>query len=218
MTNKIIKGGLVTAMVLASVAIGVISLRYLSFDAIDLVSAKSAELRSSIPWRTAFYAHIGLGVIALVIGGFQFIGRLRDRFTSIHRTAGKIYVVSVFGSAVAGLAVAPFAEGGIVAKLGFAGLAVVWFYTNYRAYKAIRRGMVTQHQAWMTRNFALTFAAVTLRIWLPLFIAGLGMEFNMAYPIIAWLCWVPNLVVAEVLVRQMKRPVAVTGHPEQALA
>jgi hypothetical protein len=50
----------------------------------------------------------------------------------------------------------------------------------------------------MIRNFALTFAAVTLRIYLPASMAA-GMEFEMAYRAIAWLCWVPNLVIAELL-------------------
>ena len=40
----------------------------------------------------------------------------------------------------------------------------------------------------MIRNYALTFAAVTLRIWLPLFMLLLGLErFELSYAIIAWL-------------------------------
>ena len=50
----------------------------------------------------------------------------------------------------------------------------------------------------MIRNFALTFAAVTLRLWIPIFLTS-GLSFEAAYPVIAWLSWVPNLLVAEVL-------------------
>jgi hypothetical protein len=39
-------------------------------------------------------------------------------------------------------------------------------------------------------------AAVTLRLYLPLAALG-GIPFEEAYPAIAWLCWVPNLVAAE---------------------
>ena len=42
----------------------------------------------------------------------------------------------------------------------------------------------------------LTFAAVTLRIYLPLSDL-VGIDFDVAYPVIAWLCWVPNVIVAE---------------------
>jgi len=37
---------------------------------------------------------------------------------------------------------------------------------------------------------------VTLRIYLPLSGAA-GIEFKAAYQAIAWLCWVPNLVIVE---------------------
>jgi hypothetical protein len=57
----------------------------------------------------------------------------------------------------------------------------------------------------MVRNFALTFAAVTLRLWLPTAIIA-GAPFELAYPVIAWLCWVPNLLLAELLLRQTPHP------------
>ena len=55
----------------------------------------------------------------------------------------------------------------------------------------------------MIRNYSLTFGAVTLRIWLPLFIVLFGIErFELSYAIIAWLAWVPNLIVAELFIRK----------------
>jgi len=57
---------------------------------------------------------------------------------------------------------------------------------------------VLAHQRWMIRSLALTFAAVTLRVYLPLSVA-VGLPFDVAYPVIAWVCWVPNLLVAECL-------------------
>ena len=49
----------------------------------------------------------------------------------------------------------------------------------------------------MIRSFALTYAAVMLRLYLPLFLAGLRMDFEISYQIISWLCWVPNLIFVE---------------------
>ena len=74
--------------------------------------------------------------------------------------------------------------------------AVLWLYTGLRAYLAIRGGAIAQHRKWMIRNFSLTFAAVTLRLYLPASMAA-GIEFSLAYPLIAWLCWVPNLALVE---------------------
>jgi hypothetical protein len=53
----------------------------------------------------------------------------------------------------------------------------------------------------MLRSYALIFAAVTLRIELPLLIMALG-EFTPAYQVVAWLSWVPNLLWAEWYVRR----------------
>jgi hypothetical protein len=63
----------------------------------------------------------------------------------------------------------------------------------------------------MVRNFALTFAAVTLRLWLPASVVA-GVPFGLAYPAIAWLCWVPNALFAEVLLGRT------AGHARAALA
>jgi hypothetical protein len=62
----------------------------------------------------------------------------------------------------------------------------------------IHRGDVSAHHAWMIRNYAATFGAVTLRLWLGLFIA-LGVEFDTAYRIVAWLSWAPNVLIAQVV-------------------
>ena len=67
----------------------------------------------------------------------------------------------------------------------------------------------------MVRNFALTFAAVTLRLWLPASIVA-GFPFELAYPVIAWLCWLPNLVAAELLFNRTRVPSieqAASGRP-----
>ncbi len=60
----------------------------------------------------------------------------------------------------------------------------------------------------MIRSYALTFAAVTLRIYLPLSQIA-GMPFDPAYQTISWLCWVPNLIVAEWIILRQRAPAAV---------
>ena len=59
---------------------------------------------------------------------------------------------------------------------------------------AIRRGDVPAHRRWMLLNVALTFAAVTLRIYLGLVFAN-RVPFELFYPWVSWLCWVPNLLL-----------------------
>jgi hypothetical protein len=88
-----------------------------------------------------------------------------------------------------------FATGGIIPSVGFICLGIVWFSTTSKAYSEIRKGRFAEHRRMMVYSYSVCFAAVTLRIYLPLLII-LFQDFNIAYPIVAWLCWVPNLVIA----------------------
>lgn len=171
-----------------------------------LLSSKSQDLLADNVWNFAFYQHIIFGGIALLIGWSQFSKKIRSRYLSIHRTLGKTYVIVVLTSGIAGLYIACYATGGIIAQLGFIGLALSWLFTTGIAYFSIRAKNIDQHQQWMIRSYALTFAAVMLRIWLPLFQFGFSIEFITAYVWIAWLCWVPNLIVAELIVKTLQSP------------
>jgi uncharacterized membrane protein len=152
--------------------------------------------------RIVVYAHIFASVFAMSLGPFQFSARLRAKWLALHRWLGRLYLgIGVLGGGITGLILAARAFGGWTARLGFACLAIAWLYTGLQAYLAIRSKDILAHRRWMFRNFAHTFAAVTLRIWLPLSIAS-GFTFEVAYPVIAWLCWIPNLVVADVLQRR----------------
>lgn len=194
-----------TFFIFFAVFVGVYPFLYLIFDMSQgLLASKPLELKESVVWQTGFYTHILLGAVALLTGWSQFSKRIRNRNLTLHRALGKIYVVCVVLSGTAGLYIAYFATGGWVAVLGFSGLAIAWLFTTSKAYLTIRNKNIDQHQHWMIRSYALCFAAVTLRIWLPLFQFALGMEFISAYLIIAWLCWVPNLLVAELIVRSLK--------------
>jgi len=146
------------------------------------------------------HLHFVAGGLVLIVGALQFSAALRRRRPRLHRWLGRIYVGGVLAGATAGFYLAFFAFGGIVARLGFGLLAVGWFVTTLLAFVHIRRRQVLEHQRWMTRSYALCLAAVTLRVYLPLF-AMAGIPFESAYPVIAWLSWVPNLLVAEWLLQ-----------------
>jgi uncharacterized membrane protein len=164
-----------------------------------LWASKSPELLSSAAWHTAFYMHITFGGIAMLTGWTQFSQKLRSRYLSAHRLIGKIYVASVMLSSIAGFYIAMFASGGITCVLGFSGLALSWLFTDIMAYTSIIKRRFKDHENWMTRNYALTFAAVTLRIYLPLSQIA-HIEFITAYRVISWICWVPNLLIAEMII------------------
>jgi Predicted membrane protein (DUF2306) len=186
-----------------AISIGLYPIIYLLINAnFGLLDSKPVELLESSLWNWAFYQHIFLGGIALLSGWSQFSTRFRTRNLSIHRLLGKIYVGTCILSGSAGLYLAFYATGGWVASLGFGGLALSWLFTTSNAFLSIRNKQIEKHQLWMIRSYALTFAAVTLRIYLPLS-QIVQLDFIDAYRGIAWLCWVPNLLVAEWIIMNL---------------
>jgi uncharacterized membrane protein len=196
-----------------AIAIGLYPLLYYVVDmhGKGLWSSKTKELLDDTIWHTAFYIHITFGGIALLTGWTQFSKRLRNKYLNAHRLVGKIYVASVFLSSIAGLYIAFFASGGLVCVLGFGSLAVLWLISIIQAYNTILKREIKQHENWMIRNYALTFGAVTLRLWLPLLQALVFHgNFIPAYRIVSWLAWVPNLIIAEIIINKKARSSAYT--------
>jgi hypothetical protein len=198
MTRTIFAAGWV-AVAITAILVAVVSSRYflISFDL-----AAPPELLEAVAQRKfVFFLHIGGGIIALALGAWNFVEASRRRFLSLHRWIGRIYLISVFVGGIAGFILATTAQGGIAGRIGFGMLAVLWLATGALAYYRIRNYDIALHRQWMIRNYALTFAAVTLRIWIPLLVSA-GYEFQEAFAAIAWISWVPNLLVAEFLLRR----------------
>jgi len=151
--------------------------------------------------RLAFLLHIGGASVALATGGFQLWDGLRQRHLNWHRWNGRVYVVAVLCGGISGFWLGLSALGGPVAVVGFVLLAIIWCIFTILAVLRIRSGDVQAHRAWMYRSFALTFAAVTLRLQLMVFVfAGVG--YAEASVWLAWISWVPNLLWVEWKLRQ----------------
>lgn len=182
--------------------VGLYPLLYFFLDReFGLLASKSEELLSDVFWNVGFYGHILLGGLALAIGWVQFSKRIRSRNLNFHRNIGKVYIIAVLISGICGIFIAFNATGGLITTLGFIALGLVWLYTTFKAYFAVRKGDLSLHQGMMIYSYAACFAAVTLRIWLPLLTIAFG-DFKIAYQIVAWLCWVPNLIFAYFWVRR----------------
>ena len=185
-------------MLLSSIAISVYSASYFLAVPGDPFFAKHIF---------ALRLHIAGGMGALLAGPWQFSAKLRVRAIQWHRWLGRFYLLEVLLGSLAGFALAIVSQEGMPTHLGFGFLAGLWFGTGLQAYRTIRRGDIAAHRRWMTRNFALTLAAVTLRNYLPLMLFELHWSFHLSFIIVSWLCWVPNLLVAEWLLRRRPRTV-----------
>jgi uncharacterized membrane protein len=199
MTRVLSNIGWVVMMLLA-VLVAALASKYLWLS--PQAAAPPPLLETVIDRHTIFLFHIAGGLIALVTGAWNFLERSRERFLNLHRWLGRVYLVSVLSSSIAGFSLSFTAQGGLTARIGFGMLAFLWLVTAVFAYIRIRAFDIESHRRWMIRNYALTFAAVTLRLWLPFFMIT-GYDFTSAYPTVAWLAWVPNLLVAELIASRL---------------
>jgi uncharacterized membrane protein len=187
-----------TAMTVLACGIGFASSRYLSANPEVFFPQQRAVYQANL---VRLLLHVGGGVTALLLGPWQFWSRLRRRQARIHRALGRAYLCAVLAGGIGALALAPLAYGGLPARAGFATLGLLWLGTAAVAFGAIRRADRARHRRWMIRSYALTFAAVTLRLWLPA-LQWTGLDFETAYATVAWISWVPNLGVVELALRR----------------
>ena len=151
--------------------------------------------------------HIAASGVAMLLGAFQFFKPLRRNAPTLHRWMGSVYITACTVGGFAGGTIAFSSTAGPIAGMGFFLLAVLWVPFTLLALAAAMRKDFAAHERWMIRSFALTFGAVTLRIYLPIAIIQANGEFPLdAYRIIAWAAWVPNLVVAELFILTLRKP------------
>ena len=194
-------------MVLLALAIATFSYRYLLPD-IPAGAPPVIANRFATPFLPL---HAGLAATALLIGPFQFWAGRNGGRAAWHRVTGALYMLACLLGAPAGFMLALGTTAGPVATAGFGLLAVAWFWTTGQGLLAVIGRRYGEHRRWMIRSFALTYAAVMLRLYLPLSNA-LGLDMGVAYLAISWLCWVPNLLLAEQLFVRL-RPVSPSLRP-----
>jgi len=183
------------------------TIQYLSFKT-DIAFLQLKQFAVRTGWYLpAFYSHIWGASIILLCGFFQFTPVVY-RNKKLHRLLGKIYVFGVLFFAAPGAYVMTFfIHRGRGPFVSFLVQNTLWVIFTAMAYTTIRKGQVDEHIRMMRRSYALAFAAITLRTYLFLFYKfNNGVDFPHNYLIIAFLSWVPNLVVVELINRYAKRP------------
>jgi uncharacterized membrane protein len=142
--------------------------------------------------------HAVPGGLALALGPLQFVNRLRVRRPTLHRVVGRVYMISIAAAVNAAVTISGFAV-----QVAFLILVMAWLYTLAMAYRSIRRGEVQLHRIWMIRNYALTFAAVTLRVYLLLCLQlSPSTGFEAIYTAAVWASILGNVLVAEYFIIQ----------------
>lgn len=184
---------------LLGVGVGLLSLRYIA--GVGPVPANVLANRYFAPWIAV---HAVAASIALMLGAMQLSSVVRRRWPGLHRASGWLYVLGCIVGAASALVLSTGLSSGPVAAAGFGALGVLWLHATMQGLGSARARDFSRHRAWMIRSYALTFAAVTLRVYLPAS-QLIGIDVDLAYRCIAWLAWVPNVVIAEVCIRHGAR-------------
>ncbi|MCH2234647.1 MAG: DUF2306 domain-containing protein [Crocinitomicaceae bacterium] len=186
-----------------SLFLAYITALYFSFDTnLNFLNVKQSLISNNF-WMTSFYIHVGTGILVMLIGPFQFLKWLRNKYLEVHRIIGRIYVFTILGfAAPTGLIMAFYAEGGLWSTIGFSLMSITWFLTTYLAVVAAKNKKIRSHEKWMYRSYAMSFSAVTLRLLVPaMSIPNFGFSDHFVVVSTAWISWLINLIIIELYLK-----------------
>ncbi|MEM8926822.1 MAG: DUF2306 domain-containing protein [Bacteroidota bacterium] len=185
-----------------SIAVGLYPILYFfTTENFGLLYPKADHLSANFFWSIAFYGHLIFHGLALLVGWSLFPKKMRDEHPKILHNLRKIYVGSALVGGISNIGIGLLLNLGWSTSIGFVLLGLVWLYTTKSAYTAFGKKDLNLYNGMIIYSIAACFAAVTLRLWLPILQLVFG-DFLMAYKIVAWLCWVPNLIFAHLWVRR----------------
>ena len=148
------------------------------------------------PVRWYLLPHAFFGVLAMMLGVFQFSDRLRARYLKTHRTLGYVYVVSVFIAAPLAVPMTVRLGPSLVAASSVQSFG--WMLTTAIALYCVRHRNVAQHRRWMIRSypFAMVFTVTRMIIPIPavhrLGVAGIE---TVVWTAIALAAILPNILL-----------------------
>lgn len=178
-----------------------ITLQYIPihFD-VAFLRIKQDEIQF-LHYKIAFFTHVYTSIFVLILAIFQLQNWIRIRFSTFHKYAGWLYVLLILlFSAPSGLIMGYYANGGLYAQISFVLLSILWFYFTLKGYQYAKQKTWILHQNYMFRSIALTFSAISLRLFKWIIASFLHLPPMDIYVIIAWLGWGVNLIIVEVII------------------
>jgi hypothetical protein len=167
---------------------------------VSFLKIKQTEVSKRPEYLYFFYAHVYTSIFVLLSG---FLAILRKDFgiKNFHKNIGKFYIflILIF-AAPSGIYMGIFANGGIYSKISFVILGCLWWFSTFKAYQLAQQKKFKEHKQWMWRSFALSLSAITLRMWKVIIVYLFHPNPMDVYQIIAWLGWIPNLLLIEYLI------------------
>ncbi len=153
--------------------------------------------------------HMTSGMVALLVGPWQFWTGFRARYAKLHRWMGRFFLGAVAVGSVGAYRMAIATSFGWAYGFALLVLATAWATAAAMAYYAILRRRVPVHKEWMVRAYVLTFAFVTVRLLYDYGPTSRLQPTSDRRITTTWAAWVLPLLVTEVILqlRRMRSPV-----------
>jgi hypothetical protein len=218
----LLTGALRLLMVTVWISSGLFALYIVGRYLPGLVSGELSQWNSRIqpqlvePEHTAAAAGLGLhlftGALVLLLGSIQFIAALRARWPQVHRVTGRIYIGACLLMAVGGMVhiVSKGTVGGVPMNVAFFGYGLAMLVCAVLTLRHAMARSLQAHRAWAIRLYALAIGSWLYRMYYGLiFATGVGgIQNDFQGPVdlaMNYLFWVPNLVLAELVIRGQGR-------------
>ena len=178
-----------------------ITLQYIPYHTdVAFLRIKQEEIALN-HYKIAFFTHVYTSIFLMIFGAIQFSNYIQKKHIKLHQISGRLYVaILLLLSGPSGFIMSYYANGGLFAQISFLLLAAFWMLFTVLSLYFILKKQVIQHQKFAVRSFALTLAAISLRLFkylLVFFFEPLPMD---AYRIAAWSSWTFNLLIAELII------------------
>ncbi|WP_242092839.1 DUF2306 domain-containing protein [Aestuariivivens sediminicola] len=193
--------------VLAWLLLMVFSAKFIIKNALPYFGFDEAVFGKLWDYKWSLIAHVSGGILAIIIGPFQFWKSFRNKFLRIHKLLGRIYLIAILIGTLSAIHLAWTSALKIhwTWAMSLQGLAFAWMVTAGMAYISVRRKRIQQHRDWMARSYVVTFAFVTFR-WLyelPM-LQDLG-TFIERGPTTIWVSWTVPLLITEIFISWNKK-------------
>jgi hypothetical protein len=176
-----------------------ITLRYIPISSdVSFLAIKQDEVMTVSGYLTIFYIHVYSSIFTLFFCVIQFVKITSMTMKKIHQFIGKLYFyITVFLAAPSGIFIGIYANGELIAKTAFVLLGILWWIFTVVAIVKIKQKNIQSHRNFMLRSYALALSALTLRAWKVILVYLFHPAPMDVYQIIAWLGFIPNLLLIE---------------------
>ncbi len=192
------------------VAIGFIALYFVIDRALPYLTNFNFEHYSNYYWPNRWWlvGHLLGGMIALLIGPFQFSKTFRNKYLKTHRNLGKIYIVAIIVGSLCAIYMSftVALQVNIAWSISLFFLALPWLISVLMAYRMVRLKRIPQHKEWMIRSYVVTFAFILFRFLDETNLAQTLMtDFGERGPTCIWISWTVPLFFTEVILQWNKK-------------